>query len=108
MEQHNHHDHSSRPEDAFLAYCHICKAKLSSRYAEVVQEKDDKQLVHVECQACGSCALMVATPVPHHPFYANVVMLTDMSKKDVKRALNMDPITPDDVLEVHQHFRNYK
>lgn len=91
--------------ERFLAYCPFCKVKLRPAHAEVLKEVADRQLIHVDCHHCQSGVLMVVAPVPHYPFYATLVTLTDLSKKDVKRAMRLQPLTADDVLKVHQYFK---
>lgn len=96
---------SKKPKEEFLAFCHVCKVKLKAEQASVLRERHERQLIHADCHRCGSSVLILLTPAPYHPFYATVVMLTDMTKQDVRRSFRLRALTPDDVLEFHRSLK---
>lgn len=96
-----------RPSRKFLGNCPICKKKFNSEKTSLLEEDVGIQTLYVECAECDSSVVLgIMKSIPG--IVTTVGMLTDMRREDIERLGNMQPITADDVLEMHRYLENKK
>lgn len=83
-----------------VAHCPLCEAKLNPIKAELVEERDDLHVLHVQCSKCKGSLLviLVQTTVGIN----SVVMVSDLSYADVCSFKQKGSLTADQVIDIHQ------
>ena len=95
--------HSSFFEESLklLSSCPICKAQYNPVRANVIEEREDSHLIHIQCERCSSA--VVATVVTSGSGGATSVgLVTDLTADDVLTFKDAEPVSADDVLEAHE------
>lgn len=88
-----------------ISYCPICNTHYNPLAAQVLEERDDAHLIHVECRKCGSS--IVALVLTGGIGISSVGLVTDLSGEEVLKFRNRESVRADDVLAMHQAlFRN--
>lgn len=82
--------------------CPSCGTRLHN--GKMLEGQDEAQLSHYQCEEClhYCLALVFQTQVG----ISSVVMITDLNFEDVVRLRGGDPITPDDVLDLHEMLQH--
>ncbi|MBI5405237.1 MAG: hypothetical protein HY976_03345 [Candidatus Kerfeldbacteria bacterium] len=83
-----------------LTACPFCNTSYSIRAAQVLAQKDDGHVVHIECRACGGSivALILAGGVG----VQSVGVVTDLTRDEVETYSRHQPVTQDDVINMHR------
>lgn len=87
-----------------VSSCPLCDAKLSSAKAQLIEERDDMSLVHIQCTKCKTALLVVV--VNTQMGVSSVVLITDLSFEDVLTFREVPGVTADDVIALHQTIRD--
>ncbi|MDO8598658.1 MAG: hypothetical protein Q7S02_00960 [bacterium] len=69
--------------------------------ARVIDERDDKHLMHIRCKKCAHSIL--ALVLVSGTGVSSMGLLTDLTFDDVLKFRNAEPVTMDDVIAFH-HF----
>lgn len=87
-----------------ISYCPLCESSYNPHEAKVLGEKDDSHLLHIQCGRCLNAiiALVLISSVG----VSSVGLVTDLSFDEVNRFKEAQPITTDDVIEVHDLLQN--
>ncbi len=92
-------------EIKFLGNCPICNKKYDSRNASVLEKNQEFMSFYIDCGNCSS-SVIVAVFFPLSGLVTTVGMLTDLSREDLKKLRTFDPISADEVLEMHVHMES--
>lgn len=84
--------------------CPLCSEQYQPFQASIVEEKEDAQLVHIECRKCQSS--IVALIVNGQLGLTSVGLITDLSSEDVENFKDAQPLTEDDVFEAYQQLQS--
>ncbi len=87
----------------FVSYCPLCNSAYNPLEAKILEERENAHLVHVRCRNCQSA--IVALIVSGGLGVSSIGLVTDLSAEDVLRFKHEDPITIDDVLELHEELK---
>lgn len=87
-----------------VAHCPLCEAKLNPIRAEVVDERDDLNVMHVQCSKCKGALLVIL--VQTNVGVNSVVMVSDLSYHDVCSFRRKGSLSADQVIDIHQCFRD--
>lgn len=87
---------------SLLQQCPVCKKKNAQLRAQVIDERDDAQMVHVACNSCG-CHILALVSMGRMGA-ASVGFVTDLTAQDVTRLLTTKPVTADDVLSITEYL----
>ncbi|MBU1921930.1 hypothetical protein KKD84_01750 [Patescibacteria group bacterium] len=95
----------SLPENLkILTKCPFCSANMEKLDVRLLQDMDDRQMVHIHCAAClGS---MIALFLLAGPGIASIGLVTDLSFDDVVKFNKNDKIGLDDVLKTHEFLKS--
>lgn len=85
-----------------ISYCPICSTHYNPLAAQVLEERDDAHLIHVECRKCGSS--IVALVLTGGIGISSVGLVTDLSGEEVLKFRNRESVRIDDVLAVHKEL----
>lgn len=99
--------HASRRSPQFLqeslrliSYCPVCDTSYNPMEARVIDERDDKHLMHIRCKKCAHAIL--ALVLTSGMGVSSMGLLTDLTVDDVMKFRNAEAITVDDVIAFHQ------
>jgi hypothetical protein len=86
-----------------LMKCSICGRKYGKQSIKVVQNKKDAMLVHVNCDFCRSASLAVINKgLQDNDNIVTLGILTDLDYEEACSVLKRDPISFDEVLDLHE------
>ena len=88
-------------EFKYLGCCPVCASPFQGRQTEILNRKEGLSQVYAQCGDCKS-SIVIFVLRNAIGFVTTIGMLTDMTKKDILRFGKMEPLTSDDVLELHQ------
>lgn len=80
-----------------ISRCPLCQARYQPFQANIVEERDDAQLVHIQCRKCKSA--VVALIMQGQLGLSSVGLITDLTSDDVQVFKDADPIEEDTVFE---------
>lgn len=83
-----------------ISRCPLCSEAYRPFQASIVEEREDAQLLHIQCHKCQSS--MVALIVSGQMGLTSVGLITDLTSDDVERFKDAQAITQDQVLEAFQ------
>lgn len=86
-----------------ISACPICNARYHAAELKILDEHNDAQLVHITCRKCQSSVVAVVLVNPLG--VSSIGLVTDLSGEEVLKFRQMSAISSDDVLDVHQVFR---
>lgn len=86
-----------------ISRCPLCSEPYKPFQASIVEEKEEAQLLHIECNKCHSN--MVALIVSGHMGLTSVGLITDLTSQDVERFKDAQAISQDQVLDAYQTFK---
>ena len=84
----------------FVSKCPICQSRYKDDQANIIEQKADAHLVHIECQNCHGnvVALIVQAGMGLNSF----ALVTDLTAKDVLKFKDKQAITENDCIQIHQ------
>lgn len=95
------HSYSQFPSESLrlISYCPICNTHYNPLAAQVLEERDDAHLIHVECRKCGSS--IVALVLTGGIGISSVGLVTDLTGEEVLKFRKRESVRCDDVLDAH-------
>jgi len=89
-----------------IAKCPVCDKKYSKKDAMVLEIGQKRNTFHFTCDKCSVSSLVFVSE--NSMGMVGVGVLTDMTKKEASVFFQNEPVSADNVLEVHNFFKNYK
>ncbi len=86
--------------------CPICGTKCRFSETLVLAEEKDKSILHLTCRECKTSVLIFVSAGKYG--VASLKVITDLNRQEVKRLLQREAISTDQVIEVHQFLKNFK
>jgi hypothetical protein len=86
-----------------VSKCPVCSEQYQPFQASIVEEKDEAQLVHIQCRKCASA--IVALIVNGQMGLTSVGVITDLSSNDVERFKDAPSITEQDLFTAFQELK---
>lgn len=83
-----------------LSNCPICNSHYHANEIHVIEENSNGHLLHVQCKKCKSC--VIAVVVTNNMGVNSITLITDLDSNDVLKFKNSDPISINDVLDLHK------
>lgn len=82
-----------------LTICPICQATYNPLKTQIMAERDDAHVVYLECRQCGSSVLALVTT--SLAGLSSIGTVTDLTSHEIVAAQQHQPISHDDVLNLH-------
>lgn len=82
-----------------ISYCPLCESSYSPQAAQVLGEKDDSHLLHIQCGQCSNA--IIALVLISSAGISSVGLVTDLRFDEVDRFKEAEVVTTDDVIEMH-------
>ena len=86
-----------------ISKCPLCSELYQPFQASIVEEKDEAQLVHIECRKCQSS--IVALIVNGQLGLTSVGLITDLTSEDVENFKDAQPLSEEDVFQTFQELQ---
>ena len=95
------HSHSPFFDEGIklISYCPLCESSYSPQSAQVLGEKDDSHLLHIQCGQCSNA--IIALVLISTAGISSVGLVTDLCFNEVDRFKGSEAVTTDDVIEMH-------
>lgn len=84
--------------------CPVCGQKFTEKEMNLVEKEGEQTLIYFSCNKCSSSLLANISEMPMGLIGSAVI--TDLELNEVQKFKNAEPISADDVLEVHKGLRN--
>lgn len=87
-----------------ISFCPVCQVGYNPIEARILGERDDSQLLHVQCRNCANAILALV----HFSAQgiSSLGMVTDLTFDDVVRFRDESFVEADDVLRAHEFLKN--
>jgi len=92
-------------EIKFLGNCPICNTQYNSENASLLERNAEFMSFYIDCDSCQS-SVIVAVFFPLNGLVTTVGMLTDLSLDNVKKLQKFEPVTLDEVLDLHVYIES--
>lgn len=92
-------------EAKYLGSCSVCEISFQPRSANLISRKDEVTQIYAQCSNCKSSVIIFVLKSAMG-FVTTVGMLTDMTKRDLEKFSKTNPITADDILELHKSLED--
>lgn len=89
-----------------ISVCPSCGAKYNITQAKILEERENGHLLHIQCKKCKSS--VVSLILSNNYGVSSVSLVTDLSSEDVLKFKDREPVTPDDILDVHMFLLDKK
>jgi hypothetical protein len=89
-----------------IAYCPFCESDLNPVKAKVIDDKEDSQLIHIQCNNCHGFILALLTKTMGG--LSSVGLITDLTFDDVFQFKNKPKLQADDIIDIHLALTNKK
>jgi hypothetical protein len=91
--------------EKMIARCPICSADKQALKLNVVNHRNNAELMHIQCQSCQSA--VVALVFSSGPIVSSIGLLTDLAREEVAKFQNSPLLSEDHLIALH-HFFNHK
>lgn len=82
-----------------ISYCPLCETSYSPQAAQVLGEKEDSHLLHIQCGQCSNA--IIALVLISSAGISSIGLVTDLIFDEVDRFKKTESVTTDDVIEMH-------
>lgn len=83
-----------------ISECPICRQKHFPSDINIVEERENGHLLHIQCKHCRGYLAVLVTFTEQG---LNMVgVLTDLSSEEMKEHLRREPLTADDLIDNHK------
>jgi len=89
-----------------LAKCPICNKKYGQTKILVLEEEMNRTTFHATCESCKISSLVFVSSGKMG--IVSIGMLTDLTREEAKNLFKSEEISADNVIEVHEYFKNFK
>ncbi len=86
-----------------IAYCPFCEADLNPVKVRVIEAKEDKQLVHIQCSKCKT--FIIALLLRTLNGLSSVGLITDLNFDDVFRFKDTCQLEADEIISLHKNLQ---
>jgi len=96
----------------YVLKCPICNYKYNLANTHIIDSEQDevlgeaKILIHSDCSKCKS-SVMFNVEIKG-PEVFSVGMVTDLTKTDSNKFKNKNPISPDEIIGIHQELKGFR
>lgn len=87
-----------------ISYCPLCETSYSPQAAQVLGEKEDSHLLHIQCGQCSNA--IIALVMISSAGISSVGLVTDLIFDEVDRFKETESVTTDDVIEIHDMLQD--
>lgn len=100
----NNPDQFSEETLKLVSFCPVCHYRYNPIEAEILEQNEDANLLHVRCRRCHSTVLALVTM--GQMGISSVGLVTDLSGAEVRRIKLAAPVSDTDLLNLHEFLGN--
>ncbi|MDQ5961225.1 MAG: hypothetical protein QG581_146 [Patescibacteria group bacterium] len=89
-----------------LIHCPLCDRKYEPKEMLLLEEERDRTVFHLTCKDCQASTFIFVSAGPMG--VASFGVLTDVDHTEAKRIFGSDPVSSDDVIEMHRFLKEHK
>lgn len=89
-----------------LIRCPICSKKYGRTKALILEEENNKTTLHLTCDSCKLSSLVFISSGKMG--IVSLGILTDLTRDEARGIFKGEAISTDQVIEVHEYFKNFK
>lgn len=86
--------------------CSVCGKAFKPARVMVLSEERDRTTLHLQCEECGAASFVLVST--GQLGVASVGMLTDLNSQDARNLFGKEPISTDQVIEMHQLLKKWR
>ncbi len=94
------------PQLKIISNCPVCKSVYYPSEINILDEKENAHLLHLQCRKCKSCLLVLIVAGPRG--VNSIGLITDLQSVETIKFLESSPVCADDVLEAKEIINNPK
>lgn len=83
-----------------ITHCPVCNLRYDPLEARILEEGDNAHLVYISCRDCQSAILAVI--ISNNLGISSLGLITDLSADDVMHLKSSQPVSIDDIIEIHE------
>lgn len=87
--------------------CPICRAEYGLNNSQVLEKNNGIASIYLLCPKC-QCSVLVTVTTGMIGGILIAAILTDLKLEDIKKFRRLDPLSVDDVIEIHKELENIK
>jgi hypothetical protein len=88
----------------FLSKCSFCGGGFSVENLVLLEEKEQKTVLHVSCSRCKTSAIFFLSH--NQAGTLSLGIMTDLDKKEVKNKFSKNAVNADEVIDAYQYISN--
>lgn len=89
-----------------LIHCPVCSKEYRPARMLLLDEADRRSTLHLTCESCHASSLVFVSLSPIGA--VSMGLLTDLEQSEAKRLFTSEPISSDEVLQVHQYLKTHR
>lgn len=89
-----------------LIRCPVCQKKYDPSKVVLLSEDDRKTVLHIACESCGISSLVFVSLGKMGA--VSFGMLTDLGREEIRSFYGAQPVSTDEVLEVHRFLKGFR
>ncbi|HUT22120.1 MAG TPA: hypothetical protein VMX18_01785 [Candidatus Bipolaricaulota bacterium] len=87
-----------------ISNCPVCKAVYYPSEINVVDEKENAHLLHLQCRKCKNCLLVLI--IAGAKGISSVGLVTELDSEEALKYLRGNPVSADEVLDIREKINN--
>ena len=87
-----------------ISHCPLCRKKYDPLQAMLLEENEEAHLIYIKCSHCQSS--MVVLIMSQGPVVSSMGVVTDLNAEDLVKFKQGNALKEDDVLAVHDLFKD--
>lgn len=87
-----------------LVHCPVCNKEYRPAKMLLLDQEDKRTTLHLTCEACGASTLVYVSLSQMGAVSMGV--LTDLDQSEARELFKQDPVTSDQVLEIHEYLKH--
>ncbi|MFA5995472.1 MAG: hypothetical protein WCW27_04145 [Patescibacteria group bacterium] len=88
--------------EKIIAHCPICSADKQALQSNIVNHRNNAELLHIQCQACQGA--VVALVFSSGSIVSSIGLLTDLTREEVLKFQNKSLLSEDYLIDLHHFF----
>jgi len=94
---------AKNPSLKIISNCPVCKSVYYPSEINIIDERENAHLLHLQCRKCKSCLLVLIVAGPKG--INSIGLLTDLESHETLKFLESSPLNADEVLEAKYFLR---
>jgi transcription elongation factor Elf1 len=89
-----------------LIHCPACNKEYRPAKILLLDQEEKRSTLHLTCDSCGASTLVYVSLSQYG--VVSMGVLTDLDQSEAKGLFKEEPVSPDEVLEVHEFLKQHE